>query len=411
MTALTPVDGQRPGTAEHRAPCARPDTNYPDEIKALYLPLPDGSLGPNAQSSRRRSSTKPRRTRRSTSPSQLVKELQSSTYQYATDVRDLPCGGLSKAECFATYKKGFCQYYATTMAVILRDLGVPTRIAQGFLPGSRDQNAATETILFSNAHAWVEVYFPGYGWLTVRSDRRDCSQARAAAVRTTRPRARRRVRRAAQAPGRRRGSERDDPGGDRARPARSDRRGRRPGPARGRAGAAAAGRWRSSRSWSGSVARAAATTADDAYGTVTRIASRFGFGPRPNQTVYEYAGVLSDVLPIVRPELETVARAKVESVYAREILGDERIAEPQGGPAPATGQPVEAGIPAQGTPEEAARRHASAARQPAASVRERRSRLRSSRSANAFSSVEGREVRRQVVGAQDRATGTELDDA
>ena len=51
------------------------------------------------------------------------------------------------------------------MAVILRDLGVPTRIAQGFLPGSRDQNAATETILFSNAHAWVEVYFPGYGWL------------------------------------------------------------------------------------------------------------------------------------------------------------------------------------------------------------------------------------------------------
>jgi hypothetical protein len=67
------------------------------------------------------------------------------------------------------------------------------------------------------------------------------------------------------------------------------------------------------------------TTADEAYGTVTRIASRFGFGPRPNQTVYEYAGVLSDVLPIVRPELETVARAKVESVYAREILGDERI--------------------------------------------------------------------------------------
>ena len=58
---------------------------------------------------------------------------------------------------------------------------------------------------------------------------------------------------------------------------------------------------------------------------MTRIASRFGFGPRPNQTVYEYAGVLSDVLPIVRPELETVARAKVESVYAREILGDERI--------------------------------------------------------------------------------------
>ena len=51
------------------------------------------------------------------------------------------------------------------MAVILRDMGVPTRIAQGFLPGSRDKSGAIETILFSNAHAWVEVYFPGYGWV------------------------------------------------------------------------------------------------------------------------------------------------------------------------------------------------------------------------------------------------------
>ena len=52
------------------------------------------------------------------------------------------------------------------MAVILRDLGVPTRIAQGFLPGTRDPNTGVERILNSNAHAWVEVYFPGYGWVT-----------------------------------------------------------------------------------------------------------------------------------------------------------------------------------------------------------------------------------------------------
>jgi hypothetical protein len=41
--------------------------------------------------------------------------------------------------------------------------------------------------------------------------------------------------------------------------------------------------------------------------------------------VYEYAGTLGDVLPEVRPELETVARAKVESVYAREVLGADRV--------------------------------------------------------------------------------------
>ncbi|HEY8818655.1 MAG TPA: DUF4129 domain-containing protein, partial [Candidatus Limnocylindrales bacterium] len=67
------------------------------------------------------------------------------------------------------------------------------------------------------------------------------------------------------------------------------------------------------------------TSADGAYGTVTRIASRFGFGPRPAQTVYEYATSLGDVLPAVRPELDTVAQAKVESIYARQVLGQERL--------------------------------------------------------------------------------------
>ena len=63
----------------------------------------------------------------------------------------MPCAGISTVECFATYKKGFCQYYAPTMAVILRHMGIPTRIAEGFLPGSRDANAATEQIPASAA--------------------------------------------------------------------------------------------------------------------------------------------------------------------------------------------------------------------------------------------------------------------
>ena len=320
VTALTPINGLGPGQVNIAALRAT-ETNYPDEIKALYLPLPDGSLGPNAQ----RLEAKILDEAPSEAPidlaDQIVKELKSSTYEYATDVTDLPCGRLSKAECFATYKKGFCQYYATTMAVILRDLGVPTRIAQGFLPGSRDQNAATETILFSNAHAWVEVYFPGYGWLPFDPTG---SLSQLAALPTGDPAASPAVRSSASAP---RASRREFEGAD-------------PGVNRpGQGGFGAAG------SLGPLVAVLAllllivgavafvvwqrgprgGTTADDAYGTVTRIASRFGFGPRPNQTVYEYAGVLSDVLPIVRPELETVARAKVESVYAREILGDERI--------------------------------------------------------------------------------------
>jgi hypothetical protein len=319
VTALTPIDGLGPGQVNIAALRAT-ETNYPDEIKALYLPLPDGSLGPNAQ----RLEAKILDEAPSGAPidlaDQIVKELKSSTYVYATDVTDLPCGRLSKTECFATYKKGFCQYYATTMAVILRDLGVPTRIAQGFLPGSRDKNTPFETILFSNAHAWVEVYFPGYGWLPFDPTG---SLSQLAPLPTGNATASASIR-----------------------PHPSTSASARP---------AATGRDPASRGGGGSTGGPSAlgplvavlallllavgivafvtwqrgprggTTADEAYGTVTRIASRFGFGPRPNQTVYEYAGVLSDVLPIIRPELETVARAKVESVYAREILGDERI--------------------------------------------------------------------------------------
>ncbi len=320
VTALTPVTGNGPGQLNVAALRAT-DTTYPDEIKALYLPFADGTLGPNAL----KLEAKIRDEAASLAPidlaDQLVTELHSSTYQYETDVRDLPCAGISKVECFATYKKGFCQYYAATMAVILRDMGVPTRIAQGFLPGSRDQSAASERILFSNAHAWVEVYFQGYGWLPFDPTGNNLSQL--APLPSGNPTAS--------------GSPRPIPSTGSPRPGPTEERDpvARPG----------AGPFGGGTSLGPLVAVLAllllivgavaflvwqrgprgGTTADDAYGTVTRIASRFGFGPRPNQTVYEYAGVLSDVLPTVRPELETVAKAKVESVYAREILGDARL--------------------------------------------------------------------------------------
>jgi transglutaminase-like putative cysteine protease len=320
VTALTPVDGNDPGQLNVAALRAT-ETTYPDEIKALYLPLPADSLGPYAL----KLEAKIRDEAASQAPydlaNQLVTELHSSTYKYETDLRDLPCAGLSKVECFAREKKGFCQYYAATMAVILRDMKIPTRIAQGFLPGSRDQNAATERILFSNAHAWVEVYFPGYGWLSFDPTGNNLSQL--AVLPSGNPTAS--------------GSAR--PSGSRAslRPGATDRdpllKLRPVGVSGGPTslgplvavlallllvvGAVAFLTWQRG--------PRGGTTADDAYGTVTRIASRFGFGPRPNQTVYEYAGVLGDVLPTVRPELETVATAKVESVYAREILGDERL--------------------------------------------------------------------------------------
>jgi hypothetical protein len=67
------------------------------------------------------------------------------------------------------------------------------------------------------------------------------------------------------------------------------------------------------------------TTPEGAYAGVARLAARFGFGPQPTQTAYEYAAALGDVLPDLRPELQTVATAKVEVAYGRRTLGDDRI--------------------------------------------------------------------------------------
>ena len=67
------------------------------------------------------------------------------------------------------------------------------------------------------------------------------------------------------------------------------------------------------------------TTPEGVYASVTGIARRLGFGPRPTQTTFEYATALGDILPGVRPELQTVAAAKVEVAYGKRQLGDERI--------------------------------------------------------------------------------------
>jgi hypothetical protein len=66
-------------------------------------------------------------------------------------------------------------------------------------------------------------------------------------------------------------------------------------------------------------------TPDTIWRGIARTAGRFGFGPRPQQTVYEYAGSLGEILPANRPELQTVARAKVEVAYGRRELGGDAL--------------------------------------------------------------------------------------
>jgi protein-glutamine gamma-glutamyltransferase len=63
------------------------------------------------------------------------------------------------------FKRGYCQHYAGGMAVMLRLLGIPARVAAGFTSGTYDAKEKEWDVTDHNAHTWVEVYFPGHGWL------------------------------------------------------------------------------------------------------------------------------------------------------------------------------------------------------------------------------------------------------
>jgi protein-glutamine gamma-glutamyltransferase len=60
---------------------------------------------------------------------------------------------------------GYCQYFAGAMALMLRYLGVPARVAVGFAGGTYDRSQHLWNVTDREAHAWVEVWFKGYGWL------------------------------------------------------------------------------------------------------------------------------------------------------------------------------------------------------------------------------------------------------
>jgi transglutaminase-like putative cysteine protease len=62
-------------------------------------------------------------------------------------------------------KQGHCEYFASSMAIMLRTLGIPSRVVNGFRTGEFNDLTSQYLVRASNAHSWVEVYFPNYGWI------------------------------------------------------------------------------------------------------------------------------------------------------------------------------------------------------------------------------------------------------
>jgi transglutaminase-like putative cysteine protease len=71
------------------------------------------------------------------------------------------------ADFLFNVKSGHCEYFSTAMAVLLRTHGVAARVVNGFLPGEYNETAGAYTVRQSDAHSWVEVYFPeSQAWVT-----------------------------------------------------------------------------------------------------------------------------------------------------------------------------------------------------------------------------------------------------
>jgi transglutaminase-like putative cysteine protease len=87
-----------------------------------------------------------------------------SKFTYSLDAR-VPAG-VDPIEYFLfTSKKGYCEFFATAMGDMLRSLGIPTRLVNGFGPGTYDNQTQQYIVRGEDAHTWVEVYFPKYGWI------------------------------------------------------------------------------------------------------------------------------------------------------------------------------------------------------------------------------------------------------
>jgi len=94
-----------------------------------------------------------------------VEQYLSTHFGYTLELpRSLPQDPL--ANFLFERKRGHCEYFASSMAVMLRSLRIPSRIVTGFRGGDFNDLTGQYVVRASDAHSWVEAYFPGSGWIS-----------------------------------------------------------------------------------------------------------------------------------------------------------------------------------------------------------------------------------------------------
>ena len=95
----------------------------------------------------------------------VIESYLRDNYGYTLDLK---AGGPDPlADFLFRVRAGHCEYFSTAMTVMLRTQGIAARVVNGFLPGEYNEAAAAYTVRQSDAHSWVEVYFPQTNsWVT-----------------------------------------------------------------------------------------------------------------------------------------------------------------------------------------------------------------------------------------------------
>ena len=133
----------------------------PDSIPDRYLQLPE-RLDPRIPELARQitdSETTPYRR------ASAIERYLSTRYGYTLQLpSQMPADPL--ADFLFHRRRGHCEYFASSMAVLLRTIGIPSRIITGFRGAQFNQVNSNYIVRARDAHSWVEAYIPGAGWTT-----------------------------------------------------------------------------------------------------------------------------------------------------------------------------------------------------------------------------------------------------
>jgi len=134
--------------------------NYPDWVRQRFLTLP-------AEVPERVKVLAIRLTETGITPYDRAVAIEDylRTYPYNLDVPIPPAQHDITDYFLFDLKKGYCDYFATSMVVLSRLAGIPARLAIGYATGTYNLNSNRFSVSEADAHSWAELYFPGIGWI------------------------------------------------------------------------------------------------------------------------------------------------------------------------------------------------------------------------------------------------------